>query len=61
MCPEGEYFSFVSSECIPVRKMCDGRPDASQGDDEFGCGKHGNCSSYNWNLIFKYFSGAVIT
>lgn len=40
VCPEGEYFSFVSSECIPVRKMCDGSIDTSRGDDELGCGKY---------------------
>lgn len=38
-CPEGQFVCKAQGECVSGNKVCDFRPDCSDGSDEFGCGK----------------------
>lgn len=38
-CPEGQFVCKAQGECVSGDKVCDFRPDCSDGSDEFGCGK----------------------
>ena len=39
LCPAGNYFSVLSSTCIPMSQVCDDQKQTSHGDDESNCCK----------------------
>lgn len=38
-CPKGQFVCGAHGECVADSKVCDFRPDCSDGSDEFSCGK----------------------
>ena len=55
--PPCNAYKCPNKKCIPLYKVCDGRNDCGDEDDERDCKKSGKCSK----SLFLNFKGVFIT